>query len=242
MSGEIGEPGNAAAGPAEQAEAGPSGIDVVTTASYAEAGFGRSTSFGRRPALVVVDMCRAYFAEGSPLFLDRPEVADSVRRLVDGARTVAVPVVWTRVEYEPGGANGGVWYRKIGVLSSFDRGNPLGEWLPGLEPAPGEHVVTKQHASGFFGTDLAHRLQSLGADSVLIVGVSTSGCVRATATDASASGFVPFVIRDAVGDRTDQVQEANLFDLHAKYADVISEADARAHLADVAADHDHNPG
>ncbi|MEM7273840.1 MAG: isochorismatase family protein [Actinomycetota bacterium] len=205
-------------------------MDEETTASYDQAGFGQTVDFGARPALLVVDMCAAYFQSDSPLFLDRPEVAESVRRVVAAARTGGVPVIWTRVEYEPGGSNGGVWYAKIGVLSSFDRGNPLGDWLPGLAPATGETVITKQHASGFAGTDLATRLRGLGADSIVVVGVSTSGCVRATATDASANGFVPFVVRDAVGDRTDQVHDANLFDLHAKYADVIDEAAAVWHL------------
>lgn len=216
-----------------------SSVDAETRASYEAAGFGAATEPGERPALVVVDMCNAYFAEGSRLDLGRPEVADAVRRMVDAARAGEVPVAWTRVEYEPGGTDGGVWYRKIGVLSSFDRGNPLGDWLPELVPADGEIVVTKQHASGFFATDLADRLRTLGVDSVLVVGVSTSGCVRATATDASAYGFVPFVVREAVGDRTRAVQEANLFDLDAKYADVISEAEAMAVLERPGADPAH---
>ena len=118
---------------------------------------------------------------------------------------------------------GGVWYEKVPVLVSFDRGNPLGDWLPGLEPADGDIVVTKQHASGFHGTDLVDHLRRLEADSVIVVGVSTSGCVRATATDASANGFRPFVVRQAVGDRTPAVHDANLFDLQAKYADVIDD-------------------
>jgi maleamate amidohydrolase len=200
-------------------------MDDETTASYDEAGFGAATEFGVAPAVVVVDMCQAYFTEGSPLDLGRPEVAAAVSTVVDAARAASVPVLWTRVEYEPGGANGGVWYQKVPVLNSFDRGNPLGHWLDGLEPGPGEVVVTKQHASGFHGTDLAAKLNDVGADSVVVVGVSTSGCVRATATDASAHGFRPFVVVEAVGDRTDAVQESNLFDLNAKYADVVSMAD-----------------
>lgn len=206
-------------------------MDEETTASYDEAGFGQSTEFGRRPAVIVVDMCVAYFQDGSPLNLDRPEVADAVRRVIAAARAAGVPVLWTRVEYEPGGADGGEWYRKVPVLSSFDRGNPLGDWLPGLEPAAGDVVVTKQHASGFHGTDLAEALTEVEADSVIVVGVSTSGCVRATATDASAHGFRPFVIREAVGDRTPAVHDGNLFDLQAKYADVISEADLAERLS-----------
>ena len=140
-------------------------------------------------------------------------------------------MLWTRVEYEPGGANGGVWFDKVSALESFERGNPLADWLPGLSPEPDEVVVTKQHASGFFGTDLADQLRALEIDSVFVCGVSTSGCVRATVTDASASGFVPFVVREAVGDRTEAVHRSNLFDLHAKYGDVVSEEVAVAHLA-----------
>lgn len=213
-------------------------MDAETTESYDEAGFGKTTQFGANPALVVVDMCVAYFEPSSPLFIDRPEVAEAVGRVVEFSRLRGLPVLWTRVEYEPGGADGGVWYEKVPVLASFDRGNPLGRWLPGLEPADWDIVVTKQHASGFHGTDLADHLRRLEADSVIVVGVSTSGCVRATATDASANGFRPFVVRQAVGDRTPAVHEANLFDLQAKYADVMDErelADALgAHRADPA--------
>ncbi len=197
-------------------------------ADYARAGFGRVAGIGARPALLIVDMCRAYFDESSPLFAGVPHVATSCARLVDAARAAHVPVMWTRVEYEPGGADGGIWYRKIAALSCFDRGNPLGTWLDGLTPLDDEDVVTKQHASGFFGTALADRLREDGIDTVIIGGVSTSGCVRATATDASAHGFVPIVVRQAVGDRNPHVHEANLFDLNAKYADVVDEADVLA--------------
>lgn len=205
-------------------------MDAETESSYSEARFGRATAPGSQPAVLVIDLCRAYFDVESPLHLGRPVVAESTARVVDAGRAAGVPVVWTRVEFQPDGSDGGVWYQKLEVLRSFDKGNPLADWLPGLVPAPDEIVVTKQHASGFFGTDLASQLHRLGIDSLLICGVSTSGCVRATATDASASGFAPFIVRQAVGDRTDAVHEANLFDLHAKYADVIDEATALEHL------------
>ncbi|MCL4141347.1 UNVERIFIED_CONTAM: hypothetical protein GTU68_053896 [Idotea baltica] len=176
-------------------------------------------------------MCKAYFQEGSPLNLDRSDVADAVAQLVEVARAAGTPVIWTRVEYEPGGADGGVWYQKVGALSSFDRGNPLGDWLDGLHPAAEELVITKRHASGFAGTDLASRLAALRVDTVIVAGVSTSGCVRASATDASAAGFMPFVVREAVGDRTSQIEDANLFDLHAKYADVVSLDEVSTYLS-----------
>ncbi len=191
-------------------------------ASYRAAGFNHRLGMGERPAVVMVDMCRAYFTEGSPLFLDRPEVADACRTLVAAARGANVPVLWTRVELQPGGADGGVFRRKAAVIEVFERGHPdgLGDWLEDLEPAPDETVITKQYASGFFGTSLAATLNTLGVDTTVIGGVSTSGCVRATALDACQSGFVPIVVREACGDRDQAINDANLFDLDNKYADV----------------------
>ena len=97
----------------------------------------------------------------------------------------------------------------------------LAAFAAGLEPVAGETVITKQYASAFFGTTLASTLTSLGVDTVLIAGVSTSGCVRASAVDACQHGFVPLVVREAVGDRHPAPHEANLFDLQAKYAEVV---------------------
>jgi maleamate amidohydrolase len=187
---------------------------------YRAAGFNKRLGIGDRPALVVVDMCRAYFEEDSPLFAGVPEVADRCRELVAEARRAGIPVLWTRVEFEPGGADGGIFYRKVGALSVFDRGGPLAQWLAGLEPEPGDVVITKQYASAFFATSLASSLVSAGVDTTLICGVSTSGCVRATALDACQHGFVPVVVAEACGDRDPDVHRANLFDLDAKYADV----------------------
>lgn len=181
-------------------------------------------------AVVVVDMCVAYFDRESPLNLDQHSVAGAVDELVRIARANDVPVLWTRVEF-PVGGGGSVWYERLSALSSFDKGNRLAEWLPGLEPTEGEVVVTKQHASGFFGSNLADELRAHSVDRVVVCGVSTSGCVRATAIDASAHGFVPYVVKEAVGDRTRDIQAANLFDLHAKYADVISLDDAQGLIA-----------
>lgn len=196
-------------------------MDTDTTASYSAAGFGKRTEPGARVAVLVVDMCAAYFDAASPLDIDQPEVIAAVRELVSRARNSEVPVFWTRVEF-PVGGDGGVWFDKVPALSSFETGNRLGDWLPQLSPTAGEVVVTKQHASGFFGTGLDVALRAAAIDTVIVCGVSTSGCVRATVTDASAHGFIPYVVREAVGDRTPAVHDANLFDLNAKYADVVS--------------------
>ena len=139
-------------------------------------------------------------------------------------------MVHTRVTYAAGGQDGGLFFRKVRGLRHFVGDNPLGDPMPEVAPLPGEVVVTKQYASGFFGTALASVLTVAGVDTVVIVGVSTSGCVRATALDALQHGFRPIVVREAVGDRSPGPHEANLYDLQAKYADVLSEDDVVAHL------------
>lgn len=209
----------------------PEDANAELTADYRAAGFNKRLGMGRRPAVIVVDMCRAYFDPDSPLYAGVPEVADRCRELVAAARAVGAPVLWTRVEFEPGGADGGIFYRKVGALSVFDRGGPLGAWLDGLAPEPGDVVITKQYASGFFATPLASSLVSAGVDTTIICGVSTSGCVRATALDACQSGFVPIVAAEACGDRNPDVHDANLFDLDAKYADVEPMEQVLADLA-----------
>ncbi len=205
---------------------------AALTADYDQAGFNQTLGPGRRAALLVIDVCRAYTELGSPLFADCQPAVDACQSLVETARANQIPVVWTRVRYQPGGADGGLFYRKVGALASFDEGNPLGDWVDGVEPADNEVIVTKQYASAFFGTSLASTLAADGVDSVIVCGVSTSGCVRASATDALQHGFRPLVVADACGDRDPGVHEANLFDLNAKYADVISLADALSLLRD----------
>jgi nicotinamidase-related amidase len=192
---------------------------------YAAAGFRGRLGFGDRPVLLVVDIVRAYLEPGSPLYAGVEEAVAAAARVVDAARASGVPVVFTRVEFVPGGADGGVFYRKVPALRVLDAGSPLADFPDAPRPRAGEIVVTKQYASAFFGTSLASTLTAMGADTVIIVGLSTSGCVRASAVDALQHGFVPVVVREAVGDRDPRPHEANLFDLDAKYADVVGEAE-----------------
>jgi maleamate amidohydrolase len=199
-------------------------------ADYAAAGFGRALPFGRRPALLVVDFVRAYIDPASPLYAGCESAFASAKRLAAAARAGGVPVIFTGVEYRAGGADGGIFYRKVGALKVFDQGSRFGEYCDGLGPQAGEVLLLKQYASAFFGTSLASMLTAQGIDTLLIAGVSTSGCVRATAVDACQHGFLPFVVRDAVGDRDPRPHEANLFDLQAKYAEVIGEDEALSRL------------
>lgn len=200
------------------------------SASYAGAFDGALTP-GQRPALLVVDVVQAYLDPASPLYAAaEPALASNVR-LVAAARAAGVPVVFTNVEYQAGGRDGGLFFRKVPALKAFLKGSPLGAFPQELQPMDQELVVTKQYASAFFGTSLASSLVSMGVDTLLITGFSTSGCVRASALDALQHGFVPLVIRDACADRHPAPHEANLFDLQAKYAEVIGEAAALRLLA-----------
>lgn len=198
-------------------------------ANYAGAFDGR-LPFGQCPALVVVDLVEAYLQPGSPLYAGIEAALESAIRLTDAARNAGIPVIFTNVEYQPGGTDGGVFYRKVPALRVFEKGSPLGAFPAVLSPREDEIVITKRYASAFFATHLASTLTSLGVDTVLICGTSTSGCIRATALDACQHGFLPFVVRDACGDRHQAPHEANLFDLQAKYAEVIGEAEALAFL------------
>ncbi len=193
------------------------------TDNYAAGGFGLALQPGRRPALLVIDFVRAYLVEGSPLYAGAEPARAAAQTLLEAARRAAIPVVHTNVHYQPGGRDGGVFFRKVPALKCFEAGaHPdLAAFAAGLEPVAGETVITKQYASAFFGTTLASTLTSLGVDTLLIAGVSTSGCVRASAVDACQHGFIPLVVRDAVGDRHPAPHEANLFDLQAKYAEVV---------------------
>ncbi len=193
--------------------------------NYAGA-FDGALPFGTRPAVIVIDMVEAYLQPGSPLYAGVEAAVASAVRLVAAARDCGAPVIFTNVEYQPGGADGGVFFRKVPALKVFEKGSPLGAFPAHLSPVDGDLVITKRYASAFFATHLAATLTSLGVDTLVIAGVSTSGCVRATALDACQNGFLPFVVRDACGDRHAAPHEANLFDLQAKYAEVVSEARA----------------
>ena len=115
-------------------------------------------------------------------------------------------------------------------MKAFLAGSELGAFPAGLEPRADEIVVSKQYPSAFFGTPVAPTLRALGVDTVVMGGFSTSGCVRASAVDALQHGFIPYVVREACGDRDPRPHEASLFDLQAKYAEVVSEAEAVAFL------------
>lgn len=192
--------------------------------------FDGTLGFGKTPALILIDFVEAYFDRASPLYAGVEPALAAALRVRGAAREAGIPVIYTNVVYQAGGADGGVFYRKVPALEVFEAGNPLGNWPDGLEPARDELVISKQYASAFFGTSLAATLTAGGIDTLIITGITTSGCVRATCIDTISHGFIPIVVREAVGDRHEGPHEANLFDMNAKYGDVVGEDGVIEHL------------
>jgi maleamate amidohydrolase len=191
--------------------------------------------FGRSPAIIVVDFIRAYTTPDAPLYA--PAVVEAVKAtapLLVAGRRKGIPVIYTRVLYHPSGRDGGLFVRKVPVLRGMVEGEPLADIVPELPPATDDVILIKQYASAFFGTSLATMLTAQGVDTLIITGCSTSGCVRATAVDAMQNGFRPIVPRECVGDRHEAPHEANLFDINAKYGDVVPLADVMAQLGQLA--------
>lgn len=198
-----------------------SAITEDLTTNYAGV-FGTPVGLGSAPALLIIDFIKAYTTPGAPLYA--PDVVEAIKAtvpLLESARTAAIPVIFTRVLFHPSGMDGGRFVEKVPALRALVEGEPLGEIAPELTPRADELVIVKNYASCFFGTSLGATLTARGCDTLLIAGCSTSGCVRATAVDGMQHGFRVVVPRECVGDRHAAPHEANLFDINAKYGDVI---------------------
>jgi maleamate amidohydrolase len=198
-------------------------------------GFHGRAGFGRRPALIVVDVNLAFTDPRSPLACDLGDVVAAIERLLDETRVAGLPVVFTTVAYDDAAKRTAApFIDKVPALLTLEAGSRWVEIDPRVSPRPGEPVLNKLFASAFFGTPLASFLAAAGCDSLVVTGASTSGCVRATVVDALQHGYRPVVPREAVGDRNPAAHDANLYDMDAKYADVVSLDETLAHLASLA--------
>jgi maleamate amidohydrolase len=186
--------------------------------------------FGHAPALLLVDFVRGYFDPGCELYADVQGQLDSALRIRTAAREAKVPVIFTRMALHPQVGNAGWFHEKVRPLQHFYDGKPMGDLADGIVPEDDELVIAKQYPSAFFGTSLASTLTYLRVDSIILTGVTTSGCIRASCIDSMSHGFRTMVVADACGDRHPAPHEANLFDMNAKYADVVSELDVIEHL------------
>ena len=185
--------------------------------------FDGESGFGESPAVIVIDFINAYTTEGSPLYADGvvSAVAESVN-LLAAARRADVPIIYTKVMYHPSGADGGIFVKKVPFLRKLVPGERLAEIDDTVAPRSDDLVIVKKYPSCFFGTTLISMLHAQAIDTLVLIGCSTSGCVRATAIDGLQYGFHVIVPRECVGDRHAEPHEANLFDINAKYGDVVA--------------------
>jgi nicotinamidase-related amidase len=176
---------------------------------------------GEHPALILVDVINGFTDPACPLGSEVDSVVDACRTLLEIFREKRLPVFFTSVVYRDE-SQARVFRQRLPALNVLEPGS---EWVkidPRIAPVNGEAVIEKQWASGFFNTDLAQRLKAAGADSIVVGGLTTSGCVRATAVDGLQNDYRVVIAREATGDRNLAAHESNLFDLQAKYADVLS--------------------
>jgi nicotinamidase-related amidase len=190
---------------------------------FRQRGFGKAIGFGERPAVIVIDIINAFTDASMPLGANLDSQVKAIQPLLQVAHERNVPVIFSTVKYEEADlADAGIWGLKMGGSSSLKAGTPAVEVDERLDVGARDSILVKKYASCFFGTDLIARLNSRRVDTLIITGCTTSGCVRATAVDAVQSGLRPMVVREAVGDRSVSAHEQSLFDLQAKYADVVS--------------------
>jgi nicotinamidase-related amidase len=198
---------------------------------YRSRGLGERVGFGSRPAVLVVDFQRGLTdPAASPLGARLDDEIAACRRLLDAARTATLPIHYTTTAYGDAPGDGGPFRRKLPGLGHLREGTPLVDIDPRLARRPTETVWPKRGASAFFGTALAAALTASAVDTLLVAGCTTSGCIRASVVDACQHGFRAIVVREAVGDRAPAPHEANLFDIDAKYGDVVVLREALAYL------------
>jgi maleamate amidohydrolase len=200
---------------------------------YERARIGESVTLGTRPGVLVVDFSCGFTDPECMLGADVTAEVEATKRLLDAAREKGLPVIFTTIGFEASLKDGGLWLQKVPSLGDLQVGGHWVEIDPRLDPQPDETIVLKKGASAFFGTNLATILVSQGIDSVILCGATTSGCIRATAIDLLQYGFPAMVPRECVGDRAQAPHEANLFDIQAKYADVVSVDEALAYVESV---------
>ena len=200
---------------------------------YAAARLGQSVTLGSRPTVLVVDVRCGFTDPECSLGSDMTDAVEATKRLLGAARAKGIPVIFTTIGYEPSLKDGGLWLQKVPSLGDLQIGGRWVEIDPRLEPREDETIVLKKGASAFFGTNLASILISQGVDSVILCGATTSGCIRASAIDLLQYGYPTLVPRECVADRAQAPHEANLFDIQAKYADVVSLDEVLEYVAGV---------
>jgi len=191
----------------------------------------RRFGFGRRAALVNIDLQCAYTQPGTYVtaYETDPHQIEHVNALAEAFRARGWPVVWTHVAYLPSGEDCGVWGTRSDTPDSLQN---IKEGSPALDPRvqrlPSDILINKRMASAFFETNLRSLLTFHGTDTVVVTGGSTSGCVRATVVDGLSCGYRMIVPEECVADKHESPHFANLYDMAVKYADVLPVAEVLA--------------
>jgi maleamate amidohydrolase len=193
-----------------------------TRRRYEAAGLGCALLPGSRPAVLVVDLIYGFTDPAFPAGSELADVVRCTRELLDIARENGAPVIFTTIVFSPTRLDSTVWLRKMPAMRGLVEGSRWIEVDERLARRRTEPMIVKRAASAFTDTDLRTLLTSLGADSLIVCGATTSGCVRATVVDGCMAGFPVFVPFECVGDRAAGPHEANLFDIAAKYGDVVN--------------------
>ena len=201
---------------------------------YERARLGQSVTLGTRPAVLVVDFSRGFTDPESTLGSDLTREVEATNRVLTVAREREIPVIFTTIGFEPNLKDASLWLEKLPALEELIVGSKWVEIDPRLERREDETVVLKKGPSAFFGTNLPSILVSQGVDTVVLCGATTSGCIRATAIDLLQYGYPTLVPRECVGDRAEEPHGANLVDIQAKYADVVSVEEALSYLEGIA--------
>ncbi|SED96837.1 isochorismatase family protein [Rhodococcus koreensis] len=205
----------------------------ATDTIYADSGLGAKITRGQRPAIVVVDLNNGFTDATYPTGSELTDVVEATRTLIEAARPAGVPVIYTTIGYTRAEHDSVTWLQKTPGLKALEVGTSALDIDARLTVTDTDHVLLKKNASAFFGTGLAGVLAGLRVDTVLVCGSTTSGCIRATAIDSVSSGFPVLVPRECVGDRAQGPHEANLFDINAKYGDVVTLDEALTYLKGV---------
>jgi nicotinamidase-related amidase len=198
-------------------------IFAADSVLYQARGFQRRIGYGKRPALINIDLANAWTRPGHAFTCDGMDVIiPGVQQLLAAFRARGLPVVYTTTAYdvtEGPNTDMGLWHYKIPV-ELLKAGSEAAAIDERIAPLPGELVIVKKRASAFHGTFLAGYLRAAQVDSVIVTGVTAAACVRNTVEDAIADGFRPIIVRECVGDRIQGAVEWNLFDIDAKFGDV----------------------
>jgi nicotinamidase-related amidase len=190
---------------------------------YSTRGFGGRQGAGERAAVVVVDLIEGFTNPASKLACETDGAVAATRALLEAARDSSTPVIFTTIAYtDEDLERAAMFVAKAPALATLRPGSPWVDVDPRLGRREDEPVLAKLFASAFFDTELDSLLRTAACDTVIIVGASTSGCVRATVVDALQHGYRVLVPREAVADRADDAHNASLLDIDAKYGDVIS--------------------